>query len=190
MLSSIISFLLNLHAPHLLFVQPQLYVFAVLCNFSWAFCFVCNYQASTVQLSKILSELVVVSSALLQQPPYDLLLCVWVSQSYWYVPKLQSSFLWGYLLSPIAGGALADHYGGKSVMGWGVAMWSLATLLTPWAARQSLWALLTMRVLMGLAEGVTMPCMNNMISKLYFLFTSLSSLPVPGRRSGHIKLIQ
>ncbi|CAK9213377.1 unnamed protein product [Sphagnum troendelagicum] len=80
---------------------------------------------------------------------------------------VQSSFLWGYLLSPIGGGALADRYGGKSVMGLGVAVWSLATLLTPWAAQHSLAALLTTRVLMGLAEGVAMPCMNNMISKWF-----------------------
>lgn len=80
---------------------------------------------------------------------------------------VQSSFLWGYLLSPIAGGALADRYGGKSVMAWGVALWSLATLFTPWASRQSVPVLLAARVLMGLAEGVAMPCMNNMISKWF-----------------------
>jgi MFS family permease len=50
-------------------------------------------------------------------------------------------------------------------MGLGVAVWSLATLLTPWAAQHSLAALLTTRVFMGLAEGVAMPCMNNMINK-------------------------
>ncbi len=76
----------------------------------------------------------------------------------------QSSFLWGYLLSPIAGGALADRFGGKVVLAWGVALWSLATLVTPWAARQPLPVLLAARVLMGLAEGLAMPCMNNMIS--------------------------
>jgi MFS family permease len=59
-------------------------------------------------------------------------------------------------------------------MGWGVLIWSLATLLTPWAARQSLAALLAMRVVMGLAEGVAMPCMNNMIHKYaYFAFIFL-----------------
>lgn len=57
-------------------------------------------------------------------------------------------------------------------MGWGVLIWSLATLLTPWASRQSLAALLAMRVVMGLAEGVAMPCMNNMIHK-YAYFPSI-----------------
>ncbi|XP_042420325.1 probable anion transporter 3, chloroplastic isoform X1 [Zingiber officinale] len=80
---------------------------------------------------------------------------------------VQSSFLWGYLLSPIAGGALVDYYGGKLVMAWGVALWSLATLLTPWAAETSLWSLLTMRTLLGIAEGVALPSMNNMLSRWF-----------------------
>eukprot|EP01018_Ginkgo_biloba_P034254 Gb_13175 [translate_table: standard] len=80
---------------------------------------------------------------------------------------VQSSFLWGYLLSPIAAGALADHYGGKNVMAWGVAIWSLATFLTPWAADQSVWMLLAVRALFGIAEGVALPCMNTMISRWF-----------------------
>lgn len=58
-----------------------------------------------------------------------------------------------------------DYYGGKVVMAWGVALWSLATFLTPWAAESSLWALLAMRMLLGIAEGVALPCMNNMIAR-------------------------
>eukprot|EP00249_Psilotum_nudum_P003377 c16771_g1_i1 orf=401-2134(-) len=80
---------------------------------------------------------------------------------------VQSSFLWGYLMSPIVGGMLADFYGGKIVMGYGVTLWSLATLLTPWAATHSLGMLLGMRVLLGFAEGVAMPCMNIMISRWF-----------------------
>ncbi|KAK9124407.1 hypothetical protein Sjap_014009 [Stephania japonica] len=80
---------------------------------------------------------------------------------------VQSSFLWGYLISPIAGGALVDYYGGKVVMAWGVTLWSLATFLTPWAAENSLWGLLLMRALLGVAEGVALPSMNNMISRWF-----------------------
>ncbi|PON42770.1 Major facilitator, partial [Parasponia andersonii] len=80
---------------------------------------------------------------------------------------VQSSFLWGYLVSPIAGGTLVDYYGGKVVMAWGVALWSLATLFTPWAAETSLWALLAMRALLGVAEGVALPCMNNMVARWF-----------------------
>nr|GLL30962.1 probable anion transporter 4, chloroplastic [Ipomoea trifida] len=80
---------------------------------------------------------------------------------------VQSSFLWGYLISPIAGGTLVDYFGGKVVMAWGVTLWSLATFLTPWAMEVSLWALLSMRMLLGIAEGVALPCMNNMIARWF-----------------------
>lgn len=80
---------------------------------------------------------------------------------------VQSSFLWGYVLSPIIGGALVDRYGGKTVMAYGVGLWSLATFLTPWAAEHSIFMLFAVRVLMGLAEGVAMPSMNNMVSRWF-----------------------
>ncbi|XP_020963213.1 probable anion transporter 4, chloroplastic isoform X2 [Arachis ipaensis] len=80
---------------------------------------------------------------------------------------VQSSFLWGYFASPIAGGMLVDHYGGKVVMAWGVALWSLATFLTPFAAENSLLALLAVRALLGIAEGVALPSMNNMVARWF-----------------------
>ncbi|KAJ4795807.1 phosphate transporter 4 [Rhynchospora pubera] len=80
---------------------------------------------------------------------------------------VQSSFLWGYLVSPVIGGALVDYYGGKRVMAYGVALWSMATFLTPWAAESSLSALLAMRALLGIAEGVALPSMNNMILRWF-----------------------
>ncbi|XP_015896865.3 probable anion transporter 4, chloroplastic isoform X1 [Ziziphus jujuba] len=80
---------------------------------------------------------------------------------------VQSSFLWGYMISPIAGGTLVDYFGGKVVMAWGVALWSLATFLTPWAAETSLWALLAARAMLGIAEGVALPSMNNMVARWF-----------------------
>ncbi|KAJ6905016.1 anion transporter 4 [Populus alba x Populus x berolinensis] len=79
---------------------------------------------------------------------------------------VQSSFLRGYLITPVAVGTRVDYYGGEVVMGWGVALWSLATFLTPWAADTSLWALLATRAMLGIAEGVALPCVNNMIASL------------------------
>lgn len=58
-----------------------------------------------------------------------------------------------------------DYYGGKVVMSWGVALWSLATFLTPWAADTSLLALLAARACLGIAEGVALPCMNKMVAR-------------------------
>ncbi|KAF9614147.1 hypothetical protein IFM89_015466 [Coptis chinensis] len=81
------------------------------------------------------------------------------------VGLIQSSFFWGYLLTQIAGGIWADKIGGKLVLGFGVVWWSLATVLTPIAAKAGLPFLLAMRAFMGIGEGVAMPAMNNMLSK-------------------------
>ncbi|KAG6531489.1 probable anion transporter 1, chloroplastic [Zingiber officinale] len=81
------------------------------------------------------------------------------------VGLIQSSFFWGYLLTQIAGGIWADMVGGKLVLGFGVVWWSIATALTPVAAKVGLPFLLIVRVLMGIGEGVAMPAMNNILSK-------------------------
>ncbi|CAI7795819.1 unnamed protein product [Closterium sp. NIES-54] len=81
------------------------------------------------------------------------------------VGLVQSSFFWGYLLTQVAGGVWADTIGGKQVLGFGVVWWSLATVLTPFAASLGLPALLFARACMGVGEGVAMPAMNNLLSK-------------------------
>ncbi|XP_043716094.1 ascorbate transporter, chloroplastic-like isoform X2 [Telopea speciosissima] len=81
------------------------------------------------------------------------------------VGLIQSSFFWGYLLTQIVGGIWADKVGGKLVLGFGVVWWSIATILTPIAAKLGLPFLLIMRAFMGIGEGVAMPAMNNILSK-------------------------
>ncbi|GLT81690.1 hypothetical protein SLE2022_001260 [Rubroshorea leprosula] len=81
------------------------------------------------------------------------------------VGLIQSSFFWGYLLTQIAGGIWADTVGGKSVLAFGVVWWSVATALTPIAAKIGLPFLLVVRAFMGVGEGVAMPAMNNILSK-------------------------
>ncbi|XP_020571138.1 probable anion transporter 3, chloroplastic [Phalaenopsis equestris] len=91
---------------------------------------------------------------------------------------VQSSFLWGYLVSSLAGGILADRYGGKTVMAFGAAIWSLATLLTPYAANHSTALLLATRTLFGLAEGVALPSMNTLLSKWFPLHERASAVGI------------
>ncbi|CAL5090329.1 unnamed protein product [Urochloa decumbens] len=81
------------------------------------------------------------------------------------VGLIQSSFFWGYLLTQILGGIWADRFGGKVVLGFGVVWWSIATVLTPIAAKIGLPCLLITRAFMGIGEGVAMPAMNNILSK-------------------------
>lgn len=76
-----------------------------------------------------------------------------------------SSFFVGYLLLQIAGGRLADRFGGKIVLGTGVLLWSLFTILTPPAAYIGFGALILARVLMGMGEAVTFPSIYSIYSR-------------------------
>lgn len=78
---------------------------------------------------------------------------------------VQSAFFWGYVLTQVPGGYVADRFGGKQVLAVGVVSWSLMTVLTPLAASSGLGVLLLARALLGIGEGVAMPAMNNMVSK-------------------------
>lgn len=78
-----------------------------------------------------------------------------------------SSFYLGYLVMQIAGGRLADRFGGALVLGIGVLVWSLFTLITPWAALLGFYVLLLARVGMGLGEAVTFPSIYSMVSRWF-----------------------
>ena len=73
------------------------------------------------------------------------------------VGLLLGSFYFGYMITMILGGYLADKYGGKKVLGYALLIWSLFTIITPFFAYQGLWWLILIRILMGLGEGVTFP---------------------------------
>ena len=68
-----------------------------------------------------------------------------------------SAFYVGYLLFMFVAGLLATRFGGKRVLGCSVIAWSIFTLLTPWAAMQSLTALLAARIGMGIGEAAMFP---------------------------------
>ncbi|KAK3802944.1 hypothetical protein RRG08_051700 [Elysia crispata] len=76
--------------------------------------------------------------------------------------NILGAFFYGYMVSQIPGGWLATRYGGKRVFGLGVLCTSVLTLLTPLAARTSLYLLIALRVVEGIGEGVTFPAMHSM----------------------------
>ncbi|XP_058791949.1 putative inorganic phosphate cotransporter isoform X2 [Phymastichus coffea] len=77
-----------------------------------------------------------------------------------------SSFYWGYVLTHLPGGMLAERFGGKYSLGLGILSTALFTALTPVAVG---WggagALVALRVLMGLGEGTTFPALNAMLAQ-------------------------
>lgn len=76
-----------------------------------------------------------------------------------------SSFFLGYALTQMLGGQLADRYGGKLILGAGVAVWSLFTAAIPPAAAAGTSTLLATRVLLGVGEGVAFPAIHSLIAR-------------------------
>ena len=63
-----------------------------------------------------------------------------------------AAFFYGYLITQIPGGLLAQRVGGKWVYGVGVVMTAILTLFTTVAAEKSVWLLVALRVLEGFFE--------------------------------------
>lgn len=68
------------------------------------------------------------------------------------------SFYYGYIMLQIPGGYLALKFGGTRIFGLALFVASILTLLTPLAARTSVYALIVLRVLEGIVLGVLFPC--------------------------------
>ncbi|OWR51221.1 sodium-dependent phosphate transporter [Danaus plexippus plexippus] len=77
-----------------------------------------------------------------------------------------SAFYYGYVLTHIPGGIIAERYGGKWVLGLGLLSTALCTFITPFAVKTGgATALFILRVVEGFGEGPTMPGLMAMISK-------------------------
>ena len=63
-------------------------------------------------------------------------------------------FFYGYVLTQVPGGRLAEIVGGKWLMGVGVLITAIFTLLTPLAAITNIYLLYTVRIIEGLGEGL------------------------------------
>jgi ACS family sodium-dependent inorganic phosphate cotransporter-like MFS transporter 5 len=62
-----------------------------------------------------------------------------------------ASFFYGYIITQIPGGWLADRYGGKQVFGVTMFIASACTLLMPVCARASVILVYVLRIVLGLA---------------------------------------
>ncbi|XP_043295104.1 sialin isoform X5 [Cervus elaphus] len=74
------------------------------------------------------------------------------------------SFFYGYIITQIPGGYVASKSGGKLLLGFGILGTAVFTLFTPLAADFGVGALVALRALEGLGEGVTFPAMHAMWS--------------------------
>ncbi|XP_026281574.1 putative inorganic phosphate cotransporter [Frankliniella occidentalis] len=78
---------------------------------------------------------------------------------------LLSSFYWGYTLTQIPGGLLADRFGGKHTLTAGMVISILSTAAAPLAVRLGGWGgMLASRVVCGLGQGVMFPAINVLLA--------------------------
>lgn len=76
-----------------------------------------------------------------------------------------SAFFWGFAISPLIGGWLADRFGGKRVLAVGALWWSIWTMLTPLAP--GVVGFTVFRSLLGLGEGVNAPAIQSLASRWF-----------------------
>lgn len=77
-----------------------------------------------------------------------------------------SSFFWGYVFTQVPGGQLAKKYGGKIMLLVSLFLCSLLNLLTPKFASFGGWpAVVGLRVVQGLCQGVIFPSTHTLLAK-------------------------
>ncbi|XP_050311164.1 putative inorganic phosphate cotransporter isoform X3 [Anthonomus grandis grandis] len=79
-----------------------------------------------------------------------------------------SSFYWGYVITHLPGGILAERFGGKYSLGLGILSTAIFTLITPWIiiGTNGNWkVLVALRVVEGLGEGTTYPALTALLAK-------------------------
>lgn len=76
-----------------------------------------------------------------------------------------SSFFYGYILTQFIGGYFGAKIGGSLVFGIGIFATSVLTLITPMAARAGVEVLMAVRIIEGIFEGVTFPCIQDVWSR-------------------------
>lgn len=79
--------------------------------------------------------------------------------------ELLAMYFYGYIFTQIPSGWLASRYGGKRVWGWCMIVCSICTFVTPVCARTHVYLVYAVRFILGVAAGVTFPCVHAMLGK-------------------------
>ncbi|XP_046544368.1 sialin-like [Haliotis rubra] len=87
---------------------------------------------------------------------------LWDEQTQGYI---LGAFYYGYCLTQLPGGWLAERFGGKLLFGAGILVPSLLSLLIPIAVRFHITWLLAIRVVQGIFQGVAYPAMHSLWGK-------------------------
>jgi ACS family glucarate transporter-like MFS transporter len=78
-----------------------------------------------------------------------------------------TAFILGYALTQPIAGRLADRFGGRRVIAWGIVWWSVLTVLTACVSPDfagSFIVLIAVRALLGIGESVVYPASNRLVA--------------------------
>ncbi|CAL4120961.1 unnamed protein product, partial [Meganyctiphanes norvegica] len=82
----------------------------------------------------------------------------------WTQGMITGSFFWGYIITQIPGGRLAEKVGGRLVYGGCMTFTALLTFLIPVAAHAGSGTLIAIRFMLGLSEGATFPALSTLVA--------------------------
>ncbi|CAC5399523.1 SLC17A5 [Mytilus coruscus] len=75
--------------------------------------------------------------------------------------NILAAFFYGYIITQIPGGWIADRFGGRRIIGSALLICGICTILTPVCARTSVILVYIVRAINGLASGVCFPAMSS-----------------------------
>lgn len=84
---------------------------------------------------------------------------------------IMSCFFWGYTITQILAGSIADQHGGEKVLSYTTLIWSILTLFTPQLFDLAYWTqsplffLMVIRVATGIGQGFHLPSMASIVSR-------------------------
>ncbi|CAM4724094.1 unnamed protein product [Leuciscus chuanchicus] len=81
------------------------------------------------------------------------------------VGMIHGSFFWGYIVTQIPGGFICQKFAANRVFGFAVVSTSILNMLIPSAARMHFGAVICVRILQGLVEGVSYPACHGIWAK-------------------------
>lgn len=61
------------------------------------------------------------------------------------------AYFWGYLVTALPAGVMAEKFGGRAVVGWSLLLSAIFTAAGPWAAAWGFWPFYVLRLLVGVA---------------------------------------
>uniref|UniRef100_A0A8C0G0G8 Vesicular glutamate transporter 1 n=1 Tax=Chelonoidis abingdonii TaxID=106734 RepID=A0A8C0G0G8_CHEAB len=140
------------------FGLPRRYIIAMLCGFGFCISFGirCNLGVAIVSMvnnnTVYRGDKVVVEKAQFTWDPET-------------VGMIHGSFFWGYIVTQIPGGFIAQKFAANRVFGFAIVATSTLNMLIPSAARVHYGCVIFVRILQGLVEGVTYPACHGIWSK-------------------------